>query len=60
MGRDSVIGMATHYELDGYGIESQCGQGLLYPSRPALVPNEPPVQWELDLFPAGKAAEAWR
>ena len=28
-----------------------------HPSRPALRPTQPPIQW---VFPEGKAVEAWR
>ena len=43
MGRDSVVGIATRYELDGPGIESRWGQYFPHPSRPALGPTQPPV-----------------
>ena len=55
VGRDSAVGIATRYGLDGPGIESRRGKGLPR-SRPALGPTQPPV----DLFPGGKAAVAWR
>jgi hypothetical protein len=45
MGQDSAVGMATHKGLDGPGIKSQRGQDFLHPSRPALVPTQPPTQW---------------
>jgi hypothetical protein len=41
VGRDSSVGIATGYGLDGPGIESRWG----HPSRPALRPTKPPVQW---------------
>ena len=44
-GRDSAVGIATRYGLDGPGIESQWGRDFPHPSRPALGPTQPPVQW---------------
>ena len=35
MGRDSSVGIATHYGLDGPGIESRKGRDFPQPSRPA-------------------------
>ena len=45
MGRDSSVGIATLYGLDGPGIESFWGLGFPHPSRPALGPTQPPIQW---------------
>ena len=45
MGWDSIVGIATHYQLDGPGIESSWGQNILHLSRPALGPTQPPIQW---------------
>ena len=39
MGRDSSVGIATRYGLDGPGIESRCGRDFPHPSRPALEPT---------------------
>ena len=50
VGRDSVIVIATRCELDGPGIESRWGRDFQYPSRPALGPTQPPVQWVPGLF----------
>ena len=44
-GRDSSVGIATRYGLDGPGIETWWGRDFPHPSRPALVPTQPPVQW---------------
>ena len=46
-GRDSIVGIATRYELDGPWIESRWGRDFQHPSRPALGPTQPPVQWVL-------------
>jgi hypothetical protein len=51
-GWDSSVGIATHYGLEGPGIESQWGQDFPHPSR--LLYNGCRV------FPGGKAARAWR
>ena len=50
MGRDSAVGIATRYGLDGPGIESQWQRDFPHPSRPALGPTQPPVQWVPGLF----------
>jgi hypothetical protein len=54
VGRDSSVGIATHYELDR-GIESRWGRDFSEPSKSAL----PPIQWLPGLFSGGKAAGAW-
>jgi hypothetical protein len=45
MGRDSSVGIATDYGLDGPGIESLWGRDFSHTSRPALGSTQPPVQW---------------
>jgi hypothetical protein len=40
-GRDSSVGIATRYGLDGPGIESRWGRDFPHPSRPALGPTQP-------------------
>jgi hypothetical protein len=58
-GRDSSVGIATRYGLDGPGIESRWGRNIPQLSRPALGPTQPPIQCVPGLFPEGKAAGAW-
>ena len=38
------VGIATDYGLNGPGIEYRWGE-IFRPSRPALGPTQPPVQW---------------
>ena len=44
-GRDSSVGIATRYGLDGPRIESRWGSDFPQPSRPVLGPTQPPVEW---------------
>jgi hypothetical protein len=60
VGRDSVVGIATRYGLDGQGIGSPWGRDYPHPSRPAVGPTQPPAKWVSGLLPGGKAAGAWR
>jgi len=50
MGRDSSVGIATRYGLDGPGIESRWGRDFTHLSRPALVPTQPLIQYVPGLF----------
>jgi len=40
--RDSSVGIATLYGLDGPGIECWCGRDFPHKSRTALRPTQPP------------------
>jgi hypothetical protein len=44
VGRDSSVGIATGYEVDGPGIESRWGRDFPHPSRPAVGSAQPPIQ----------------
>jgi hypothetical protein len=57
-GRDSSVGIATRYGLDGPAIQSRWGRDFSQPSKPALGPTQPPIQWVPGLFPGLKAAGA--
>ena len=41
--RDSSVGIAIRYSLDGPGIESRWGRDFPHSSRPALVPTQTPI-----------------
>jgi hypothetical protein len=45
VGRDTVVGTATRYGMDGPEIESRWVGDFTHPSRPALRPNQPPLKW---------------
>jgi hypothetical protein len=47
MDKDSIVGTASLSMLASRGIESWLRQGFLHLSRPALGPNQTPIQWVL-------------
>ena len=49
VGQDTSTGKATVYEMDGPGIESQCGRVFPHLSRRALRPTQPTIQWAPDI-----------
>jgi hypothetical protein len=57
LGRDSSVGIATRYRLDGPGIEFRWGRNFPHPSIPTLEHTQPPIQWVLCFFPGGKAID---
>jgi hypothetical protein len=59
-GRDSSVGIATRYGLDGPGIESRW-VGEIFRTRPDRPCGPPSLLYNGDrTFPGGKAAGAWR
>jgi len=57
MGRDSLVGIATRYGLNGPGIEYRWGRDFLQPFRPPQGRTQPPTQW-IPRLSRGKAAGA--
>ena len=45
VGRDSAVGIARRYGLDGPGIESRWRRDFPHPSIQALGSTQPPIQW---------------
>jgi hypothetical protein len=48
--RDSVVGIANRYGLEGPGIEFRWGRDFPHLSRPAPRPTQSPVQWAPGLY----------
>ena len=59
VGPDSSVGSATHYGLDGPGIESQWGARFSAPIQTG--PGAHPASYKMGTmsFPGGKAAGVW-
>jgi hypothetical protein len=57
VGRDSVVGIGTHYSLDGSGLESGWIQEIFFSRHVCkrfLVPTHPPLQRYRGCFPEVK------
>jgi hypothetical protein len=52
--RDSVVGIATRYGLDGPGVESRWGRDFSQQSTPNLGTTQPGMQRVSSLFPGVK------
>ena len=59
VGRDSSVGIATRYGLDGPGTESRWGRDSPRLSKPTWDPPSL-LSNGYRVSPRGKAAEAWR
>ena len=60
VGRDSSVGIATRYGLDGPRIESWCGARFSAPFRTGPGAHPSPLYNGYRVIPGGKAAEVWR
>ena len=54
--RDSSVGIANRYVLDGPGIESHWRRGFAHQSKPVLGPTQHPIQWVPCLY-RGKSGQ---
>ena len=60
MGRDSSVGIATRYGLNGPGIESRWGGGEIFRTRPDQPWGLPSLLYSgYRVFPGGKAEGTW-
>jgi hypothetical protein len=56
----AAVGTETRYGLHGPKIESRSRLYFSHPYRPALEPNQPPIQGVPFLLPGYKATGTWR
>jgi len=55
LGRNSAVGIATRYGLEGSGFKNRWVQDIFsspHRSRPAPRPTQPPAQWVPGVLPA--------
>jgi hypothetical protein len=60
VGQDSEFVIVALYGMKVPGTGTKLGQDIPQPSRPALVPTEPPAKWLEGLILGGEAAGSWR
>jgi hypothetical protein len=60
VGRDSAVGIATRYELDGPGIEYQWGANFWTPVQTGLGAYPASCTMGTGSLQGGKATGAWR
>ena len=56
-GRDSSVGIATRYGLEGPGIKSRRRGYFPYLSRLTLGPTQSPIQWVPEVKRPGRGVE---
>lgn len=57
--RKRVVCIATRYRPDRSELEYWWRRDFSHPSRLAVKPKQPPVQWVAEPFPRGTGAGAW-
>jgi hypothetical protein len=60
VGRDSLVGIATYYALDGSGIESRWGRNFPAPGQTGRASHPDSYKMGTGSLSGGKAAGAWR
>ena len=55
--RNSSVGIATRFGLEGPGIESRWGRNFPHLSRRPLRPTQPPIQWVPEVKRPGRGVD---